>query len=74
MKFIVLKERSEGNETIGTAWIETFTFDGSATLEEVVSVVANARFTNPVNEADERDKRNATKYGKLILSIAENEK
>ena len=35
MKFIALQEKSAGNESVGSEWIETKSFDSTATLQEV---------------------------------------
>jgi hypothetical protein len=34
-QFVVLQERSTGNETVGNAWTETATFPPTATLADV---------------------------------------
>lgn len=34
-KFVIVQERSTGNETVGNAWVETATFGPDATLREV---------------------------------------
>jgi len=34
-KFVVLQERSAGNETVGNAWTDAATFPPTATLAEV---------------------------------------
>lgn len=34
-KFVVLQERSAGNETVGNAWTDVATFPPTATLAEV---------------------------------------
>ena len=36
MRYVVIIERSAGNETVGEMWHETATFDETATLAEVV--------------------------------------
>ena len=35
-KYVVIREMSAGNESVGEMWKETKIFDGSATLEEVM--------------------------------------
>lgn len=34
-KFVILQERSAGNETVGNAWTDTAVFPPTATLAEV---------------------------------------
>lgn len=34
-QFVILQERSAGNETVGNAWTDTATFPPTATLAEV---------------------------------------
>lgn len=35
-QFVVIRDMSAGNESVGEMWQETKIFDGSATLEEVM--------------------------------------
>ena len=39
MKIVVLVDKSAGNESVGEMWIETFIFEGTATLQEVVNKI-----------------------------------
>jgi hypothetical protein len=36
MKIVAILERAGGNAEIGTAWVETATFDSTALLEQVI--------------------------------------
>jgi hypothetical protein len=36
MKVIIIKEKSNGNESVGDMWLETKSFDLNDTLEEVL--------------------------------------
>lgn len=40
-QYIVMKERAEGNDRVGTAWVNTYTFNPTDTLEHVFEVLAN---------------------------------
>jgi len=35
-KYVIIRDHSAGNETVGEMWQETKIFDGSATLDEVM--------------------------------------
>ena len=63
-KVVVLKECSEGNEHVGSMWIESAIFEQSSTLEEVLQ-----HFTPYGGD----DISKATKYGKLIITVANDE-
>ena len=57
MKIIAIKERAEGNESVGTMWVETAVFDEKSTLGDVMKWAGV--------------QVHATKYGKLMLSLAD---
>ena len=37
MKYVIIRDMSAGNESIGEMWQETKIFEGSATLDEVMT-------------------------------------
>lgn len=65
MKVVAMKEVSEGNETTGTAWIETRIFDADATLYEVLTWAANPRDRT----GGELTPENGGRFGRLMLSV-----
>ena len=36
MKIVVMVDKADGNESVGEMWTETFIFDSSSTLKEVI--------------------------------------
>ena len=54
--FVVIQECSEGNESVGSMWLETKVFSHTATLEQAITWA--------------KGKRSAG--GKTILTIADN--
>ena len=41
MNYVIIKDMSAGNETVGETWQETKIFDGSSTLDEVMKWALN---------------------------------
>lgn len=66
MKIVAIKERSEGNESVGTMWLETKVFEPTATVLEVLEW-AGARSYPPTAAG-------GGKYGRLMLTVAEEPK
>ena len=65
MVIVAIKERSEGNESVGSMWLETKLFEPGATVLEVLEWAG--QFSYPKNAA------NGSKWGKLMLTVAEEE-
>jgi len=63
MKVVAIKERSEGNDSVGSMWLETKVFEPTATVLEVLEWAG--QFSYPKNAAT------GGKYGKLMLTVAE---
>ena len=40
MKIIVMIDKANGNESVGTMWTETFLFEETATLKDVLNAIA----------------------------------
>ena len=39
MGFVIIVDKANGNESVGTMWQETYSFDGGATLNEVLKKI-----------------------------------
>jgi len=63
MKVVAIKERSEGNDSVGSMWLETKIFEPTATVLEVLEWAG--QFAYPKNAAT------GGKWGKLMLTVAE---
>lgn len=46
MKFVIIKDMSAGNESVGEMWKETFIFDENKTLKEVYSEITKELYDN----------------------------
>ncbi len=64
MNVIVIKERSQGNDTVGDSWLDTKIFTTDNTLGAVLTWVS--KLTH-----NEGNLRSSTRYGKCILSVPE---
>ena len=62
MKIIAIKERSTGNAEAGEMWVDAMIFEPTATLLDVLTWAQEPTGDNP------------TKHGRLMLSIADEEK
>lgn len=63
MVIVAIKERSEGNESVGSMWLETKIFEPAATVLEVLEW--GGQFSYPKNAVG------GGKWGKLMLTVAE---
>jgi len=66
MKVVAMKERTEGNESVGSMWIEAAIFDPRTPLSEVLMWAG--RHPSGVDPA------RAGKHGRLMLSVADEPK
>ena len=41
MAYVILVDKANGNESVGTMWQETYVFDGETTLKEVLNKINN---------------------------------
>lgn len=61
MKVVAMKERSEGNESVGNEWIDTAIFDSRTPLCEVLKWAGAL--------TGDMDPARAGKHGRLMLSV-----
>lgn len=47
MQFVLIRDESAGNESVGEMWQETKVFDGSTTLEEAMRWALHPNFDRP---------------------------
>ena len=67
MKIVAMKEQSDGNESVGSMWIETAIFEPTDTLADVLAWVVKIRKLLDITE----NRKCAGKYGRLMLSVAD---
>lgn len=65
MKVVAIKEQSAGNERVGSMWLTTKIFEPETPLIEVLAWAGSLLY--------KKDARIAGKYGRLMLTVAEEE-
>ena len=45
MKFVIIKDMSAGNESVGEMWQETYVFEETATLKDVYDAVIDDSYS-----------------------------
>ena len=63
MVIVAIKERSEGNESVGTMWLDTKIFSPETPVSEILSWAVSGRYSG--------NQKDAGKYGRLMLTVAE---
>jgi len=62
MKIVIVKEKSDGNETVGSMWVETFICDENTTIKEILEW-----------EKKECNESRNGKYGRLMITVADDD-
>ena len=73
-EFVVMWEKSAGNESVGEMWIETAVFPETATLADVASWTWPAYRGVPAKKvypSDEPDTRDVFGNGRVMIQIAQ---